>query len=46
MFGVKWRQRANILDNDFPKDKWKYQDYDIIKGTVTRSLQHTFDDKD
>lgn len=42
MFGRKWRQRTDALDHDYPRDDWVYQDYDIIRGTVNRSLQHAF----
>ena len=46
MFGRQWRdrERGDILEHDFPRDKWKYQDYDIIKGTVPRSLQHSYNE--
>lgn len=46
MFGKKWRERTDALQSDFPRDKWRYQDYDIIRGTVTRSLQHAFNESD
>lgn len=42
----KGSKHGNAIDKHYPRDDWVYQDFDIIKGTVTRSLQHVYSDKD
>lgn len=46
MFGRKWKDRTDILEHEYPRDAWVYKDYDIIRGTVSRSLQHSFKESD
>jgi hypothetical protein len=37
---------GRAIDKHYPRDDWAYQDFDIIKGTVSRSMQHAYEDKD
>lgn len=42
----KGGKAGDLLDEHYPRDDWKYEDFDIIKGTVNRSTQHVYEDKD
>lgn len=32
-----WEKQKNAIDEEFPKDDWQYEDYNIIQGTTMRS---------
>jgi Ca2+-binding EF-hand superfamily protein len=42
----KGSKMGRAIDKHYPRDDWAYQDFDIIKGTVSRSMQHAYEDKD
>jgi hypothetical protein len=38
-----WSNEKNPIDAEYPKDDWKYQDHNIIKGTTYRSEQFKYE---
>lgn len=44
-FGDAWEGEENAVEQEFKKDSWQYQDFSIIKGTTTRSLEHEYQER-
>ena len=38
-----WSNEKNPINSQYPKDDWKYQDHNIIKGTTYRSEQYKYE---
>ena len=45
LYGDLWSSESDPVDEEFPQDKWQYQDKSIIKGTTMRSSHYNYEEK-